>query len=41
MGSFNDLVLHKNGTPLIQENIELDSLKNNLYLECIKIREIL
>lgn len=41
MGSFSDLVLHRNGTPLIQENAQLDSLKNDLYSECIKIRKML
>ncbi|MBW4211956.1 DUF6966 domain-containing protein [Enterobacter asburiae] len=31
MGSFNDIVLHKNGISLIQENDELDDLKHKLY----------
>lgn len=31
MGSFNDIVLHKNGRPLIQENDELDDLRHTLY----------
>lgn len=31
MGSFNDLVLHKNCTPLLAENDELKALKNDLY----------
>jgi len=31
MGSFNDIVLHKNGMPLIQENDELDDLRHTLY----------
>jgi hypothetical protein len=31
MGSFNDIVLHKNGIPLIQENDELDGLRHMLY----------
>jgi len=31
MGSFNDLVLHKDGFPLKKENNELDALRKNLY----------
>lgn len=31
MGSFNDVILHKNGMPLIQENDELDDLRHSLY----------
>ncbi|MBO1548980.1 DUF6966 domain-containing protein [Yersinia pseudotuberculosis] len=31
VGSFNDLVLHKNGIPLKKENNSLDLLRNNLY----------
>lgn len=31
MGSFNDIVLHKNGIPLVQENDELDELRHTLY----------
>jgi len=31
MGSFNDIVLHKNGMPLIHENEELDDLRHMLY----------
>lgn len=31
MGSFNDVILHKNGMPLIQENDELDELRHSLY----------
>ena len=31
MGSFNDIVLHKNGKPLIQENDELEDLRHKLY----------
>jgi len=34
MGSFSDLVLHKNGIPLIEENNKLDSLKDDLYEYC-------
>jgi hypothetical protein len=40
MGSFDDLVLHKNNIPLIEENNQLELLKNDLYIECIKIREV-
>lgn len=32
MGSFNDLVLHKDCVPLIKENNELSDLKDELYL---------
>ena len=31
MGSFSDLILHKNRIPLITENDELEELKNKLY----------
>jgi hypothetical protein len=31
MGSFNDIVLHKNGIPLIRENDELEDLRHKLY----------
>lgn len=31
MGSFNDLVLHKNGLPLKKENDKLDQLRHELY----------
>lgn len=31
MGSFNDIVLHKDGLPLIKENDELDNLRHILY----------
>lgn len=31
MGSFNDIVLHKNGMPLIRENDALDDLRYKLY----------
>lgn len=34
MGSFNDLVLHKDGKPLIEENNKLDELKENLFDYC-------
>ncbi|WP_159281883.1 DUF6966 domain-containing protein [Rahnella variigena] len=31
MGSFNDIILHKDGIPLIRENDELDELRHTLY----------
>lgn len=31
MGSFNDIILHKDGLPLIKENDELDNLRHILY----------
>jgi len=31
MGSFNDLVLHSNGHPLIKENQRLEQLRKELY----------
>lgn len=31
MGSFNDVILHKNGMPLIRENDDLDELRHKLY----------
>ena len=34
MGSLNDLVLHKNGTPLIDENNKFDKLKDELFELC-------
>ncbi|WP_106305867.1 DUF6966 domain-containing protein [Paraburkholderia sp. BL18I3N2] len=34
MGSLNDLVLYRNGQPLIRENNELDALKAELYKLC-------
>lgn len=37
MGSFSDLVLHKNGAPLIKENNQLDSLKDQLFDACEKV----
>ena len=33
MGSFNDLVLHKDNSPLGKENNELDKLRKKLYKE--------
>ena len=41
MGSFNDIVLHKNGMPLIRENDELDDLRHSLYNQLTKAIEIL
>lgn len=38
MGSFNDLILHKDMKPLDEENDQLDSLRNQLYEECVKLR---
>lgn len=32
MGSLNDLVLYKNGQPLVVENIEFDELRSKLFL---------
>lgn len=37
MGSLNDLILYKNGQPLVAENIELDELRSELYQLCRKI----
>lgn len=34
MGSFNDIVLYKNGQPLVSENIEFDELREQLYKLC-------
>ncbi|EAV7067886.1 hypothetical protein D1V04_11965 [Salmonella enterica] len=31
MGSFNDIILHKDGMPLMKENDELDNLRHILY----------
>lgn len=31
MGSLNDLVLYKDGQPLVDENIEFDALRSELY----------
>ncbi len=36
MGSFSDLVLHKNERALIEENNKLEDLKNDLYKLCIE-----
>lgn len=41
MGSFNDIVLHKNGIPLIQENDELDDLRHKLYKQIAQAIETL
>lgn len=32
MGSFNDIVLHKNGTPLYEENSLLSRYRKQLYV---------
>lgn len=37
MGSFLDLVLHKDRKPLINENNRLDELRHKLYEECKKV----
>lgn len=34
MGSFNDVVLYKDGQPLISENIEFDRLREKLFELC-------
>lgn len=34
MGSFNDVVLHVNGVPLIEENNELARLRSKLFDLC-------
>lgn len=37
MGSLNDVVLYRNGQPLVSENNELDTLRSQLYELCKKI----
>lgn len=37
MGSLNDVVLYKNGQPLVMENNEFDDLRTELYGLCHKI----
>jgi hypothetical protein len=37
MGSLNDIVLHKNGIPLLEENDKLDILRNEIYSELVEI----
>ncbi len=34
MGSLNDLILHKNGKILVEENNDLEKSKNKLYALC-------
>jgi hypothetical protein len=34
MGSLNDVVLYRNGQPMIRENNELDGLRSELYRLC-------
>lgn len=34
MGSLNDLVLYREGQPLVKENNELDLLRSKLFLLC-------
>ncbi|MND97989.1 hypothetical protein D3C80_903230 [compost metagenome] len=41
IGSFNDIVLHKNGIPLIRENDELDDLRHLLYKQLAQAIEAL
>lgn len=36
MGSFSDVVLHKDGIPLIRENNQLEALKDQLFDACEK-----
>ena len=38
MASFNDLVLSKNNVPLIEENNQLEELKEELYEKYIELR---
>ncbi len=38
MGSFNDLILHKDMKSLDKENDQLDNLRNQLYEECMNLR---
>ena len=37
MGSLNDLILYKNGQPLVAENDEFDALSSELYRLCHEI----
>jgi hypothetical protein len=37
MGSFNDIVLYKNGQPLQSENLELDCLRQEIHKLCIEL----
>ena len=39
MGSLNDLVLHKDGKPLIEENNQLDALKDQLFDICMDVKD--
>jgi len=41
MGSFNDIVLHKDGIPLIRENDELDELRHTLYKQLDRAIDLL
>ena len=34
MGSFNDIILYRNGILLVSENSELDALRSKLYELC-------
>ena len=37
MGSLNDLILYRNGQPLVAENVEFDELRSELYQLCHEI----
>lgn len=39
MGSLNDLVLHKDGKPLVEENNQLDALKDQLFDICMAVKD--
>jgi hypothetical protein len=36
MGSLNDVVLHKNGVPNLEDNLKFSELRSELYKMCIK-----
>lgn len=38
MGSFNDVLLQKNGKPLVEQNEEFYKLKHKLYEKCVEMR---
>ena len=37
MGSLNDVVLYRNGQPLIEENIAFSALKSELFDLCVEL----
>lgn len=41
MGSFNDIVLHKNGLPLRKENNELEDLSHRLYQQLEEANDLI